>query len=67
VLTFRSSGTELHALRSTGQPFFAPVWREDEVGLVLDGRVDWQEIGELLTESYCVQAPAHLRRLVEPP
>jgi YjbR len=67
LLTFRSSGAELHALRSTGHPFFAPVWREDEVGLVLDGSVGRQEIGELLTESYCVQAPATLRRLVERP
>jgi hypothetical protein len=57
VLTFRSSGAELVALRAVGHPFFAPVWRTDEVGLLLDERVDWDEVAELLTESYCVQAP----------
>jgi hypothetical protein len=60
VLTFRSAGAELGALRSMGGPFFAPPWREDEVGLVLDGRVDWDEVTELLVESFRVLAPAYL-------
>jgi hypothetical protein len=57
VLTFRSSGAELVALRAVGHPFFAPVWRADEVGLSLDEHIDWEEVAELLTESYCVLAP----------
>jgi hypothetical protein len=61
VLTFRSSGSELDALRNAGPPFFAPRWRADEVGLVLEGAIDWGEIAELLTESYCVLAPKQLR------
>jgi hypothetical protein len=64
VMTFRSSGPELAALRGAGHPFFAPVWRADEVGLVLDAGVDWDEVAELLTESYCVLAPEALRGLV---
>lgn len=60
LLMFRSSGAELGTLRAVGQPFFAPVWRADEVGMVLDGRVDWQEVAELLTESYSVLAPRGL-------
>ena len=67
VLTFRSSGPDLDALRGTGPPFFAPRWRSDEVGLVLDGRVDWDEVAELLTESYCIQAPESLRAQVARP
>jgi hypothetical protein len=67
VLMFRSSGPELHALRNAGDPFFAPPWRADEVGLVLDGDVDWDEVAELLTESYCLQAPQALRRTVSRP
>jgi hypothetical protein len=54
---FRSSPPELDALRNAGLPFFAPVWRADEVGMVLDGAVDWEEVAELLTESYTLLAP----------
>jgi hypothetical protein len=67
VLTFRSSGPELDALRSTGRPFFAPQWREDEVGMFLDAAVDWQEVSEFLTESYCLLAPALLAESVDRP
>src|SRR5262245_61603700 len=64
VLMFRSSGEELHALRTSGGPFFAPMWRADEVGLTLGARIDWREVAELLTESYCALAPKRLRAQV---
>jgi predicted DNA-binding protein (MmcQ/YjbR family) len=67
LLMFRSSGEELDALRHAGTPFFAPVWRADEVGMVLAVDIDWEEVGELVTDSYCVLAPAALRRQVERP
>ena len=67
VLTFRSSGRELRALRDGGPPFFAPTWRADEVGMVLPDDVDWTEVAELLTESYCLQAPKKLAALVDRP
>ena len=67
VLMFRSSGRELRALREGGPPSFAPTWRPDEVGLVLAEDVDWTEVAELLTESYCTQAPAKLAALVDRP
>jgi hypothetical protein len=67
VLMFRSTGDELAALRESGAPFFAPPWRADEVGLVLRDDADWDEIGELVTESYCAQAPAKLAALVDRP
>jgi hypothetical protein len=67
VLMFRSSGPELEVLRGTGHPFFAPPWRDDEVGIVLGADVDWDEVAELLTESYCVQAPRSLARTVDRP
>ncbi len=62
VMMFRSSGPEVDALRNAGHPFFAPPWRADEVGMVLDAGVDWDEVAELLTESYCAVAP---RKFVE--
>ena len=67
VLMFRATGEELAALREGGAPFFGPPWRADEVGLVLDEDVDWAEVAELLTESYCAQAPAKLAALVDRP
>ena len=67
VLTFRSSPPELDVLRSGSGPFFAPPWRADEVGMILEDDVDWQEVAELLTESYCLQAPQRLAATVERP
>ena len=67
LMTFRSSGPELDALRHSGPPFFAPPWRADEVGMVLEESVDWDEVGQLVTESYCVLAPKKLSDSVERP
>jgi predicted DNA-binding protein (MmcQ/YjbR family) len=62
VMTFRSSGPELDVLRSAGHPFFRPAWGAKLVGMVLDAEVNWDEVTELVIESYCVLAP---RKLVE--
>lgn len=55
VLMFRSAGDDLEALRRAGPPWFAPVWRADEVGLVLGtdaAVVDWDEVAERVTVSF---------------
>jgi hypothetical protein len=67
VLTFRSSGPELDALGDAGHPFFKPVWWTDIVGMVLEPDVDWSEVAELVTESYCALAPKKLAALVDRP
>ncbi len=67
VLTFRSSGPELEALSSIGEPFFRPPWAPNIVGMLLDSSVDWSEVAELVTESYCVLAPRRLAEMVERP
>jgi hypothetical protein len=67
VMTFRSSGPELDALRSTGHPFFRPAWGTNAVGMVIDTGVDWHDIAELVTESYCVLAPQRLVGLLDRP
>ena len=67
VLTFRAHPDDAGALRSARPPFFAPVWRDDEVGLVLREPIDWAEIAELLTDSYCVLAPKRLAARVDRP
>jgi hypothetical protein len=66
VLSFRSAGEELEALRHAGHPFFVLGWGRDAMGLVLDDP-DWNEIGELVTESFCVMAPKKLASLVDRP
>ena len=60
VLTFRAAGDELEVLTAIGPPFFKPVWFRDIVGIVVTGDVDWDEVAELVTESYCLLAPKRL-------
>lgn len=67
VMTFRSSGPELDALRSMGHPYFRPAWGTDAVGMVLDAEMDWDDLSELLTESYCTLAPQRLVKLLDRP
>jgi hypothetical protein len=68
VMTFRAPGDELDALVGSGPPFFKAGWGSDVVGIVLDPDSDWEEIAELLTESYCVLAPKKLAaRVTHPP
>jgi YjbR len=67
VVTFRASGPELDALRGTGHPYFRPAWGADAVGMVLDADADWDDVAELLTESYCLLAPRRLVALVDRP
>jgi hypothetical protein len=67
VLTFRAQGEELEMLRQAPAPFFKPVWFDDIVGLVLDAGTDWDEVRELLTESYCTLAPQKLVARVDRP
>ncbi|MFI5489881.1 MmcQ/YjbR family DNA-binding protein [Micromonospora echinaurantiaca] len=67
VLTFRAPVDEVHALVAGGFPFYKPDWGADVLGMVLDGGVDWDEVGELLTESYCRLAPKKLAAQVARP
>jgi hypothetical protein len=60
VLTFRASGGDLAALSAAGPPFFKPVWFPDIVGLVLDEATDWDEVAELVTDSWRLLAPRTL-------
>ncbi|GHH30874.1 MmcQ/YjbR family DNA-binding protein [Lentzea cavernae] len=64
VMTFRARPEELDALLGAGEPFFRAAWGHDVAGLKVLPGVDWAEVGELLTESYRVLAPAKLARLV---
>lgn len=61
VLTFQSSGDELEALGHVGHPFFRPTWRPGIVGMFLDHATDWDEVAELVTDSFLLLAPKRLR------
>ena len=65
VLTFRAAGDELVALHHAGWPYYRLGWTGNGVGMVLDDATDWTEVAELVTESYRVQAPRRLSRLLD--
>jgi len=67
VMSFRSAGEEMEMLRNSGHPFFALGWGRDAIGMVLDVDTDWDEVRELLIESFCVLAPKKLSALVDRP
>lgn len=66
-VVFRAEAEEVMAFEHLGPPFFKAGWGADAVGVVLDEDTDWEELSELLTDSYCVQAPAHLVEQVARP
>jgi hypothetical protein len=67
VMTFRAPGDEFGGLIASGLPFYRAGWGTDVVGMVLDEESDWEEVGELLTDSYLVLAPKRLAaRVVSP-
>jgi predicted DNA-binding protein (MmcQ/YjbR family) len=67
VLAFRSDGDELEVLRHAGHPFFVLGWGRNAIGMVIDDDTDWDEVGELVTDSFCVMAPKKLVALVDRP
>jgi hypothetical protein len=66
-ITFRAEPDEVMALAHLGPPYFKAEWGSNVVGLLLDDRTDWEELAELLTDSYCLQAPSSLAAQVPRP
>ena len=66
-VVFRAEPDEVMALEHLGAPYFRAGWGRNIVGMLLDGDTDWEELAELLTDSYCVQAPAELALRVPRP
>lgn len=66
-ITFRADPDEVMAFQHMGEPYFNVGWSGNAVGMLLDDDTDWGELAELLTDSYCIQAPAHLADGVERP
>ncbi|MFD7075998.1 MmcQ/YjbR family DNA-binding protein [Nocardioides sp. NPDC059952] len=66
-IVFRGEPDEVVAFEHLGPPYFKAGWGGNVVGMILDDDTDWDEVAELLTDSYCIQAPAKLAGLVERP
>jgi hypothetical protein len=56
---------ERDALLSMGHPFFAPRASRGRIGVRLTAYTDWEEIHELVTESYRRLAPKKLTALLD--
>ena len=67
VVTFRVPDDDVAGLVASGYPFYALSWGTNVVGLVLGSTTDWEEVDELLTDSYRIQAPKSLSRLLDGP
>ncbi len=66
-ITFRAELDEVMAFEHLGEPYFRASWGRNVVGMILDERTDWTELAELLTDSFCLQAPARLADQVSRP
>ena len=66
-VVFRAEPDEVMALQHLGPPYFRAGWGRNVVGMLLDDDTDWDELAELLTDSYCVQAPRELAARVPRP
>jgi predicted DNA-binding protein (MmcQ/YjbR family) len=60
LLVLRAHPDDREALVSIGHPFFASRAGRDRIGVLLTDDTDWEEIRELVIESYRVLAPKKL-------
>jgi hypothetical protein len=64
LLVLRADPDERDALLSIGHPFFASRAGGDRIGVRLTDDTDWEEIRELVTDSYRRLAPKKLTALL---
>lgn len=51
---------DVAAFEHLGHPYFRAGWGADVIGLVLEDSTDWEEVRELIIESFCLLAPKRL-------
>jgi len=66
LLVLRADPDDRDAFLSMGHPFFAPRAGFDRIGVRLADDTDWEEIRELVIESYRRLAPKRLSALLDP-
>jgi predicted DNA-binding protein (MmcQ/YjbR family) len=65
LLVLRVDPDDREALVSSGHPYFGPRTGRDRIGVLLTGHIDWEEIRELVIESYRLLAPMKLTALLD--
>jgi hypothetical protein len=65
LLVLRADPDERQALLAVGHPFFTPRAGRDRIGVLLAEDPDWEEVRELIIESYRVLAPKKLTALLD--
>jgi YjbR len=65
LLVLRADPDERETLLSIGYPFFASRAGRDRIVVVLTDDTDWEEVRELVTESYRILAPKKLTALLD--
>jgi predicted DNA-binding protein (MmcQ/YjbR family) len=65
LLVLRARPEERAALLSQGRPFFASRAGRDRIVVLLSDDTDWEEVRELVTESYRLLAPRKLTALLD--
>ena len=65
LIVLRAGSGEREALLSSGHPFFASRAGRDRIAVVLTEDTNWEEIRELVTESYRILAPKKLTALLD--
>ena len=65
LLVLRADPDEREAVLAIGHPFFTPQAGGNRLGVLLTEETDWEEIRELVTESYRVLAPRKLSALLD--
>jgi predicted DNA-binding protein (MmcQ/YjbR family) len=67
MMMFRADGPELEMLTNAGHPFAKAQWGSNVMLMIFDAETDWDEVAELVTESYCLMAPKKLVAQVDRP
>lgn len=65
VLTLRGPRPAIDAPRFRCAPFFRPPWFDNIVGLSIDASTDWEEVQDLLIQSYCLLAPKRFSERID--
>lgn len=67
VLVIRASADDRLTYLDMGRPFFEIPKNEWKIGYVVTEKTDWDEVRELITDSYCLVAPKKLIALLDLP
>ena len=65
LLALRADPDEREVLLAIGHPFFATRSSGSRIGVLLSNKTDWDEVAELVTESYRILAPKKLSALLD--